>query len=135
VTGRAWSPLSDPLTLPEMESILNALQRGTRRSRLRIMQIVCQNDDQLGEVFPTIAGPVLLGYGPVEQQGQQPRDGVGAFKLGNVDPITDRRFLLLQCQCSRMVLPANWITGKLASGTRRAVWGTRVPRRRGQPHA
>jgi hypothetical protein len=134
LTGQ-WPRLTDPLTLPELEPILNAIKRGTRRSRLRILQIVCQNGDQLGEVFPTAAGPVLVGFGRVELRGQQPRSGVGAIRLGNVDPITDGRFLLLQCQCSRMVLPANWITGKLASGTRRAVWETRVPRRRGRPHA
>ena len=126
-----WPRLTDPLTLPELEPILNAIKGGTRRSRLRILQIVCQNGDQLGEVFPTAAGPVLVGFGRVEEQGKQPRTGVGAIRLGNVDPITDRRFILLQCQCSRATIAANWITGKLAEGRRRVVWETRLPRRRG----
>ena len=134
MTEPAWLRLADPLTLPELEPILNAIQRGTKRSRLRILQIVCQNSDQLGEVFPTAAGPVLMGFGRVEREGEQPRNGVGAIRLGNVDPITDRRFLLLQCQCSRVVLPANWITTKLASGSRRVTWETRIPRRRGHQH-
>ncbi|HSL07354.1 MAG TPA: hypothetical protein VK887_05165, partial [Pseudonocardiaceae bacterium] len=46
--------LVDPTSLPEFASVLNALRRGTKRSRLRSLEIACPGGDhRLGEVFGT----------------------------------------------------------------------------------
>lgn len=52
--------LADDVTAAALADTLDALRRGSRRSRLRILVVVCPAGHTLLEVFPTRAGPVAL---------------------------------------------------------------------------
>lgn len=120
--------LRDPAEVEELQPLLRAMQRDTRRSRLRQLEIVCrEHGRRLAEVFPTTAaGPVLLGYGRLLDG----RDGVGAVALADVDayakaanlPEPDAVMIRLQCGRCTQDLPVSWIRRGLASDRRRLTY-------------
>ncbi|QOW00625.1 hypothetical protein RCF27_10265 [Rhodococcus pyridinivorans] len=50
------------IDMPELRPIFDALRRGTQRSRIRLLVVVCGGPGahRLLEVFPTASGPVAL---------------------------------------------------------------------------
>jgi hypothetical protein len=108
----AYDPaeLVDPLTLPEFQPIIAALQRGTRRGQLRLLEIICRRNHQLGEVFGTLRAPVLL---------INVRDGVGAAVLTHLAPDAETP---VQCRCQTSAIPVDWITKALRGPDKRRIW-------------
>lgn len=95
--------LGNPADLPELQPVLAAFARGTKRSRLRQADLVCtRRDHRLGEVFPTKAGPVLLGHGVIYKNDTTPsatRKGLraqydtlqGSIYKGDTTPATTEK--------------------------------------------
>ncbi|WP_262282131.1 hypothetical protein [Micromonospora sp. MA102] len=106
--------------------MLHAMQRGTRRSRLRQLEIVCgEHGRRLAELFAAAAGPVLLGYGHLIDG----RDGHGAVVLADVDAyataanLREPDAIQIRVQCGRctQALPMSYLRRILASDRRRVV--------------
>lgn len=103
--------LRDPQQVPEMVPILNAMRRGTTRSRMRVLDIACRNNHRLAEVFGAGEHAVLF------------VEGMGAVALHEVHrPLEETLSLRAQCRCSTSPIPINWIERQLALGRRRAIW-------------
>lgn len=115
--------LVDPTSLPEFASVLNALRRGTKRSRLRSLEIACPSDHRLLEVFGTGDQAVLLAQGRV-QYADGRRDGCGAARLRDLQrpTLTAAIAVRVQCRCQTPLIPVVGITTMLQLGMRRAVW-------------
>ncbi|MET7399176.1 hypothetical protein ABZS66_37410 [Dactylosporangium sp. NPDC005572] len=124
-----WLP---PEEIPELMAVLLAVQRGTERSKLRLLTIACPRDHgKLGEVFATPAGPVLYGAAMPSVATDRETAGLDHFHT------KERRELLaakltessgeavLQCGNGHgFVVPVGWISDHLAGGAsnRRVVW-------------
>jgi hypothetical protein len=105
--------------------IFDALRRGTKRGRLRALDIVCSNGHRYAEVFPTAAGPVVVGWGRLTDG----PDGMGGMLLDELttDVEESRRTgkplsVRLQCRCTTASIWAWWIRARLADGVRRAAY-------------
>lgn len=53
-------PVRAAVDIPELQPLFDALRRGTKRSRLRLLVVVCSAGHTLLEVFPTTTGPIAL---------------------------------------------------------------------------
>lgn len=115
--GRRHVSLADPASIPELMVVLEAIRNGARRSRLRQLTIACPNNHWLAEVYPTAAGPVILGrdtsgrYGAVRLADLRPQghpEGSQRVKVG--------------CKCSTArFLHGGTVDFWLKAGKRRAV--------------
>lgn len=115
--------LGDPASIPEFASVLNALRRGTRRSRLRSLDVVCPKDHRLLEVFGTGERAVVLAQGRV-QYAEGCRDGWGAACLRDLQrpTVTTAIAVRVQCRCQTALIPVIGINNMLKGGRRRVVW-------------
>lgn len=129
VPGLPYHPrvLRDPADVDELQPLLRAMKRGTRRSRLRQLEVVCREHGRLlAEVYPTGAGPVLLGRGRLINDG----DGDGAVVLADVDAyakaanLRDPDAVQIRVQCGRCTqgLLMSWLRRGLAGDRPRLVY-------------
>lgn len=101
---------------------LEAFKRGTKRSKLRVLVIVCAEGHTLLEVFPTSSGSVALWSSP--EYGPRPRREdcraafVSADDLGEDVGEEDAR---VGCRCTdAATVRFDWVEEQLAAGARRA---------------
>ncbi|MGH3854483.1 MAG: hypothetical protein ACRDR6_13510 [Pseudonocardiaceae bacterium] len=109
----------DPATLPEFEAVRAAIRRGSRRSRLRRLAIVCHNGDLLSEVFGPSGAEVLL----VRDEAALLRDLPERVPFFSPDdpPLFDHGISVL-CRCRNTSIVVRWIKDQLRLGNKRAVW-------------
>lgn len=109
--------LVDPVSVPELLPVFAALRRGTRRSRLRSLEVVCrQHDRRLLEVFGKGENAVIL----VHWRRAAEVDGFGAVRL--VDLLTNDLPVRAQNQCCTKPVFAGTITAALDRGSRRLAF-------------
>ncbi|WP_436528571.1 hypothetical protein [Actinoplanes sp. HUAS TT8] len=144
---------------PESLTARDALQvilRSTRRSRFRVLAIVCRRNHTISEVLTTPVGLVLLGVGPLTSVETQPAGGVLAShyhpdygwmgdtewsatweqrrRTNREEPVVclleqlRRDEATLQCRCTTAVLDYADIERYLATGKRRVVYAKEVKR-------
>jgi hypothetical protein len=121
----------DPRDVPELAAVLDAIQRGAKRSKLRVLDVACAHDHRLIEVFTTPAGPVALGRcrepetvdpwaAPGEKQvGWFSRNSLGALPLALA---VRSDTIAAQCRCREALIPVGWLLDQLAGDTRRTRW-------------
>lgn len=111
-----------------LQVLKEALQRSTKRSKLRQLEVVCSNQHRLIEVFPTRFGPLVIGQqrlllsypntsmnGPFKQQSQE--RAVTMMLAG----LPDQQEIAAQCSCSDRRVPIGWLRHQLKCQARRVV--------------
>lgn len=111
----------DPATLPEFQSIAAAIRRGSKRSRLRTLDIECHNGHRLAEVFGAV---LLVGEKEAAPLRELPAQNPEPFFPGG--PREDLSITLL-CRCREVSVTADWIKGQLAHGRKRVRVDPPIP--------
>ncbi len=114
--------------VPALRPILDALRRGTKRSKLRLLVVVCPAGHTLLEVFPTSVGPValwdsrnrdLLGRRPAGQRGP---DYITQWTCDLLDPPYGMPIVGPHCRCTKyQQIARHWLHQQVQSGARRVV--------------
>jgi hypothetical protein len=108
----------------DMEALrptMDAFRRGTKRSRLRLTQVVCPKGHTLLEVFPTRGGPVAL-WARRERvdirAGEAHDRWTQVWEADHLDGLP----ALAWCPCHDNIdLDLAWVAGLVAAGKRRAL--------------
>jgi hypothetical protein len=123
---RYQAGFSDPATLPEFQVIAAAMRRGTKRSTLRMLDIICSNNHRLAEVFGAGNRAVLLvGEREAALLQELPERSSEPFFPGGLPDEADLT-VLASCRCRRAAMPVRWIKEQLAQGKKRVCVGPRT---------
>jgi hypothetical protein len=119
---------------PEVAWLAEALRRGTKRSKLRVLDIACPHDHRLAEVFRTPMGLVAMGLtargfedvtpGVVHPPGRS-RDVVEAGRVVDTPPgitATTGGRLRVQCACRAESIDAASVLAQIEAGRHRMIW-------------
>lgn len=111
-----------------IQPVLAAFRRGTRRSSLRLLVVVCPRGHTLFEVFPTVEGPVALWASRERFATTGPE---GAIVVLPTPAITwHAQFVAwpgeqahgMTCRCTEdCQIEFDWVAAQIASGARRVV--------------
>lgn len=120
---------TDPKTA--LRPTLEAFRRGTKRSRLRLLAVVCSNGHTLLEVFPTADGPVAL-WSARERWATDPETGEivehrparVVWWASFVQPVdgADEERAWVFCRCTEATaVDLDWVEEQLTTGARRVI--------------
>lgn len=114
--------------------LFEAFRRGTKRARLRSLNVVCPQGHSLLEVFPTSAGPVAL-WSRRERytvEGQLHERWSEVWEAAVLSNMLDLMLpAVAACSCHDNVdVDLEWVQRKLNSGTVRVVAPALVTQRR-----
>jgi hypothetical protein len=112
-----------------LRSLGEAFKRGTRRSKLRQLVVVCPADHLLLEVFPTSDGPLVI----ARQRRHEPSPGSPVYGphryVSRARAVTtmlaglgDQQTLTAECGCREAPVPVGWLRARLAGKNRRVMF-------------
>ena len=112
-----------------LQSLGEAFKRGTRRSKLRLLAVVCPADHLLLEVFPTCHGPLAI----ARQRRYEPSPGSPVYGphryVSRARAVTTmlaglgaRQTLTAECSCREVRVQVGWLRARLAGKNRRVMF-------------
>jgi hypothetical protein len=110
----------------EIRDALHAVLQTSQPSRFRLLQVICDQQHRLLDVYQTALGPVFIGKNERTRATMLPAerrpDRKPTFSFGGISDIGP---LPLQVECSHRQwaeIPMEWLEAQLRQGKRRVIW-------------